>query len=83
MTPQVINNIKDKDKAEEIDILFGLRQEECPVCFGDPIHSKVARVILPCGHMICGVCHYTIVEDSIYVTGAEFFCPLCRQPFNG
>jgi hypothetical protein len=81
MKPQVVKNVKHK--ATKIEIPFGLSQEECPICLRDPRLHQIARVILPCGHMICGVCHYTIVEEACYVSGAEFFCPLCRKFYNG
>lgn len=33
-------------------------------------------------NMICGVCHYTVVEDSSYVSAANFFCPMCQEQYN-
>jgi hypothetical protein len=78
------DNVKAKNSATDVKVPYGLKhQEECPICFDDPRPKQISRCILPCGHMICGVCLYLTVEDACYNTGANFSCPLCREEFNG
>jgi hypothetical protein len=54
---------------------------ECAICMEDPTLDKVSIVILPCSHMICGLCLWHSVHHSIDVTG-ELNCPLCLEEYN-
>ena len=54
---------------------------ECAICMEDPTLEKVSIVILPCSHMICGLCLWHSVHRSIDVTG-ELKCPLCLEEYN-
>jgi hypothetical protein len=47
MKPQVVNNVKVKDKATKIEIPFGLSQEECPICWNDLHLHQIARDRVP------------------------------------
>ena len=58
-------------------------QEKCPICWENATPRKVSRCILPCGHWLCGICHFKIVEESIYVTGDVFSCHICRAAYEG
>ena len=48
-------------------------QQECPICFETPVHS---RRVLPCKHLFCDTCIGLCLERDI-------LCPLCRRTVCG
>jgi hypothetical protein len=54
---------------------------ECAICLEDPRMNKFSIAILPCSHMLCGLCLWHSVNHCLEVTG-ELDCPLCSEPYN-
>ena len=49
-----------EDHADDTSVAV----RECPICFDEPSKKNVARCFLPCGHMVCGTCHYTCAKHN-------------------
>lgn len=59
----------DKWKQTE----FGSVEEECPICFEEPMTNPAATF---CGHIFCKECISSIIES-------RHCCPMCMYPLKG
>ena len=57
------------------------QDDHCPICFNDPFEVGISRCLLPCGHMICGECHYKIVNTTQGLIPGDLTCPICKEEY--
>ena len=54
---------------------FGSENDECPICFNEPMESPAATV---CGHLFCEACISTCIANTSTPS-----CPMCNTSIEG